>query len=791
MLTWTENGEATAWEIMLNDDNPIPADSNPFTLTGLTPETTYTAKVRAVNGEKTSKWSNAVSFTTLIAFPAPTDLAAGDITVSSATISWTNDDADATGAELQYAVGILPTEYKYDNGTAVSSVAAGGDEFDYAVMFPAGSFTGNRLFTVSIFDGAAASGGTLTVYSDGTASPGTALASKNLTLTGSGTFIDFDFEGLEIDPTKNLWIVATNPSGASVATAEDVLDDANGRWLNFGGWTDMANAGVSGRCWLIHANIGFASESELTWTTVADATSPAELTGLTPGTAYAVRVKSIFGTEGESQWAYTAFTTVDENPVPSNIAAELAADGAVLTWEGKGDSYNVRYRQAATQGETYFEDDLSTLDNWTVVTAGEGPGWTITDEAGANAATAYSYDKDTNTAWNADNWLISPAIELGGKVTFSVTTATSYPDSYEVLLSTTGTETTDFTTTLQAMTAATRGQVSIDLSAYSGTGHIAIHHVSTDCYLLIVWDFNVYGPDAPAGEWTELTAAEATATLSGLATNNAYEYQVQSVKDGSTSEWSAASQFALLTLANNADNKDIINKFNGMTAHVTLADRTIYTDGTWNTIALPFDLTPEQLKESPLAGADVRTLRNALTVSEDSVTMNFTDEGAIESAWGVYYGGVPYIFKINGTGTISNPEFAGVTIVKDLSPMTGSDATSGISIVFNPTFGAIDFTSDDTSVLYVGSDNKLVYPQAGASIGAFRGYFSLTGITAEEASGVKILTNLDGDEDPTGIAGIENVKENGEWFDLSGRKLAGKPAQKGIYVTEGRKVTVK
>lgn len=791
VLTWTENGEATAWEIMLNDDeeNLISADSNPFTLTGLTPETAYTAKVRAVNGEKTSKWSNAVPFTTLIAFPAPTDLAAGDITVSSATISWTNDDADATGAELQYAVGILPTEYKYDNGTAAGSVAAGGDEFDYAVMFPAGSFTGNKLFTVSIFDGAAASGGTLTVYSDGTASPGTALASKNLTLTGSGTFIDFDFEGLEIDPTKNLWIVATNPSGAGVATATDVLDDANGRWLNYGGWMDMANAGVSGRCWLIHANIGYATESELTWTTVADATSPAELTGLTPGTAYAVRVKSIFGTEGESQWAYTAFTTVDENPVPSNIAAELAADGAVLTWEGKGDSYNVRYRQAATQGETYFEDDLSTLDNWTVVTAGEGPGWTITDEAGVNAATAYSW-KGGNS-YNADNWLISPAVELGGKVTFSATTSTSYPDSYEVLLSTTGTETTDFTTTLQAMAACTPGQVSIDLSAYSGTGHIAIHHVSTDCYLFIVWDFNVYGPDAPAGEWTELTAAEKTATLSGLATNNAYEYQVQSVKDGSTSEWSAASQFALLTLANNADNKGIINKFNGMTAHVTLTDRTIYTDGTWNTITLPFDLTPEQLKESPLAGADVRTLRNALTVSEESVTMNFTDEGAIESAWGVYYGGVPYIFKINGTGTISNPEFAGVTIVKDLSPMTGSDATSGISIVFNPTFGAIDFTSDDTSVLYVGSDNKLVYPQAGASIGAFRGYFSLTGITAEEASGVKILTNLDGDEDPTGIAGIENVKENGEWFDLSGRKLAGKPAQKGIYVTEGRKVTVK
>ena len=131
-----------------------------------------------------------------------------------------------------------------------------------------------------------------------------------------------------------------------------------------------------------------------------------------------------------------------------------------------------------------------------------------------------------------------------------------------------------------------------------------------------------------------------------------------------------------------------------------------------------------------------------------------------------------------------------MTIAKTLNPMTGSDATSGISITFEPTYAPINFTSDDTSILFVGADNRLVYPLAGASIGACRGYFDLTGVSAGEASGVKILTNLD-DEDATGIAGISNVKESGEWYDLSGRKLAGKPAVTGIYVTEGRKVTVK
>ena len=63
-LGWTENGEATSWEICLNEDedHPIPAPTNPFTITNLTPETTYTAKVRANCGTDASRWSEVVSF---------------------------------------------------------------------------------------------------------------------------------------------------------------------------------------------------------------------------------------------------------------------------------------------------------------------------------------------------------------------------------------------------------------------------------------------------------------------------------------------------------------------------------------------------------------------------------------------------------------------------------------------------------------------------------------------------------------------------------------------------------
>lgn len=64
-LGWAEDGEATSWQICLNGDenNLIAAPTNPFTITDLTPETSYTAKVRANCGSEVSRWSNEISFT--------------------------------------------------------------------------------------------------------------------------------------------------------------------------------------------------------------------------------------------------------------------------------------------------------------------------------------------------------------------------------------------------------------------------------------------------------------------------------------------------------------------------------------------------------------------------------------------------------------------------------------------------------------------------------------------------------------------------------------------------------
>ena len=803
VLSWTENGEATAWQIALNGDeeNLIAADSNPFTLEGLTPETEYTAVVRAVNGEKTSKWSNEVSFTTDIQFQAPTELAA-EPTTTTATITWTGNE-EATGYVLEYAEGASETDwYKYDNGTYASALGISA-EFSCAAMFPAGSFTGSTLSYVRLYDASAAEA-IVTIYSGGDAEPeGTALASENVTLTGADTPVDVNFD-VTIDPTKNVWVVVTLPSGGYYAVATDELGDANGRWSNLGsGWVDLASVGGTGYCWMIGAEIGTVVDpSTLTWVTIDGATSPAELTGLNPETSYTVRVKAIYA-DGESKYTETTFTTLSENPVPYNIAADLAADGATLTWEGQGDSYVVRYRTVAEKNYVYLED-FENLTNgalpegWTAVdNDGDGNNWSthtntgsgnFSTHSGNGVAISASYD---NGALTPDNWLISPQLDLKGTLSVWMRgqDAGWASEHFAIYLSTEATiaDVSDFTIELVPETITTGDYVeyTADLSAYEGQqGYIAIRHFNvTDMFWLDLDDFSIY-EDIPAGEWQTIATNDLTATISGLETNSLYEYQIQSVKGESESEWSALDEFALVTLDCNGDNSDLISKFEGKYAHVTLANRTLYQDGTWNTIYLPFDMSVEEFEASPLGGADIRTLSNS-TMEGNTVTLNFIPDAV--NAWKQYYGGVAYIVKWTSGSGIENPAFANVTITTN-EYYTGDDE-GDVMVQFYGTYDTYQFEEDYNSILFIGADNKLNYPLAGATIGATRGYFLLEGVTAGEESGVKFFTNL-GDEDPTGIANI-NAEEGGDWYDISGRKLAGKPSMKGIYVNGGRKVTVK
>ena len=96
-------------------------------------------------------------------------------------------------------------------------------------------------------------------------------------------------------------------------------------------------------------------------------------------------------------------------------------------------------------------------------------------------------------------------------------------------------------------------------------------------------------------------------------------------------------------------NSSIITNNNGKTWNVTLSGRTIYSDGDWNTLCLPFNMSAEQIATSPLDGYTIKALDrdNSYLDSNGKLTLRFNTATTIDA-------GRPYIVKWPVGFTINN-----------------------------------------------------------------------------------------------------------------------------------------
>ncbi len=116
-LSWTAGSDETEWKVIYGatgfdpatEGTTIDITTNPYTLTGLTPETAYDVYVKAVKGSDVSPVSNKANFTTTERYPAPTGLAASNITPTSATLTWTASFATSWEVAIN-TTGENPTE---------------------------------------------------------------------------------------------------------------------------------------------------------------------------------------------------------------------------------------------------------------------------------------------------------------------------------------------------------------------------------------------------------------------------------------------------------------------------------------------------------------------------------------------------------------------------------------------------------------------------------------------------------------------------------------------------------
>ena len=702
-VTWT--GTAQTFDIKYNSTTKTGITS-PYTLTNLSYETTYSVKVRGRVGSRTSAWSDEITFTTPEQFKRPTDIAASNITFNSADISWTGE---ADSYNLRYrTLGNVIFSDDFESGMGNWTIIRndeGNENTDWKQIELGSSYAHSGSHVAQ-----SESWNNYSAYQ-----VDNWLISPRIPLNGiltywvrdNGTYHDhYDIyvstePGIDLDTFTKFY----EPGEATDNWTEVTVDLS-------------AYAGQEGYIAFRHQDY----DEYLLWiddVTVAvvdivgdwneqnNVTSPHTIDNLDEKTIYQVEIQGVYeGSEsGSSAWEGTEFTTLDSNPVPSDFATSMWNSGAVINWTGTGTSYNFRYRTAAKKETLFFDDFENGLGQWD----------TSYLKGGSNV---FYYNSDPNNrffGFDSDaspQYLVSQPLTITSAATLSFSYCNYYYDeSFMVGYSTTGNDLEkDFIWSAET-TAANNSWNLYEQALPAGVKYVAIKYTGGYQYLFID-DVEIYVNSTPASEWISQTRAYASGIMNSLATNNAYEYQAQSVRGSRVSNWSDIQSFALLTLQDDADNRCLIRGNTGRLAHVTLDGRTFKKDGNYNMVCLPFDLT---IADSPFADATIERLTN-YNYNSTTQTLTLTFEDYTPT---VIPAGYPFIVKWADGEDWTNPQFSDVIMGSTLDQSVM--AKDNIQFVGN----FVPMTLNGYKRLYVGSDKSLTWPATNVDIGAFRAYFKL------------------------------------------------------------------
>lgn len=244
---------------------------------------------------------------------------------------------------------------------------------------------------------------------------------------------------------------------------------------------------------------------------------------------------------------------------------------------------------------------------------------------------------------------------------------------------------------------------------------------------------------------------------------------------------------------------------------VTIQGLTMYKDGSWNTICLPFDYNFTSTgdpwnKDNP----DVRMLQSSAWDKDNQVlTLDFTEKNKDTDGNTIttLKAGTPYLIRWDNTnGQNLSDGLAFYNVIINNTKRNKYTDYAAFSGTFTP-YSRIYTTSPYKTDLYMGENNTLYYPTAeGFKVGAYHAYFTLSnGLYADEngihnlldenatgdASGARVVLNFG--DDTEGIEAMYNERctTNNEVYDLNGRRMATSQLKKGIYVQNGKKVVIK
>lgn len=248
---------------------------------------------------------------------------------------------------------------------------------------------------------------------------------------------------------------------------------------------------------------------------------------------------------------------------------------------------------------------------------------------------------------------------------------------------------------------------------------------------------------------------------------------------------------ALATLTTNAQEKLTLSTYNGTKlekydGHICNVTVNRYMFKGWNTIALPFDVTAEELNETFGADCRLERLIGVENVGND-IQLNFQDckDGGMKAhtPYILYYNGEPANKKISKEASISSEK-----AILTFSTPRGETVTMA---------GAQEKIAGIGFYGILAKDNEEAkFAKVDGSLNGFyatRCYVQLTSATANAITTRHITAS-----DATSISADVNDNEQVDVYNTNGVKVASKVnaekmsnLQPGIYMVKGKKVLVK
>jgi len=283
---------------------------------------------------------------------------------------------------------------------------------------------------------------------------------------------------------------------------------------------------------------------------------------------------------------------------------------------------------------------------------------------------------------------------------------------------------------------------------------------------------------------------------------------------------------AVSALRDNADNTTAIALFAALPADLDLgwgagkypmqlAGRTLYKDGDWNTLCLPFSITADNISDSPLSDATYIMVLDTEGYYDNNGQLSASgtnQTGLVGSTLYLYFktpvadsegivipAGTPFIVKWGTPDSpaenLVNPVFSGVT-VSSAAP-TPVVFTGGSFVGQYSPFEITNANKDE--IIMLGSGSTLGYSNVertianGKALRSFRAHFCLPVTKGGSRAMARYVVNF-GEEEASGITttNVTNDTNSADsWYTLDGRKLNGRPSRAGMYIRGGRKIVIK